>query len=586
MLAIYTRLSQEDDENNSINNQIREGKAFAKKANLPFEIYNEGEGVSGWADIKDRPVLDKLIKDIATDNITAVWFRNQNRLERNGETFHVFSSLAKQKKLRVVIGDKEVNWSDPNNFLQSKIMSAISEYQAELQSYQTKKSLLDNAREGKAFGITPYGYTTDVKGYFIINEVEAKIVKRIYSLSLEGKGTRAISEVLNNESIPTRYNIIKKGTITVKNKYTGKETTRNKSEVQWAQNTVRGILTNTLYKGERKWGNESFNLPQLRIFDTHYWQKVNDNLAKNARNRGKSVDHKYLLKGLLECSICGRNYYGRTRTNKKDNYYMCSSKRYKTSTCKNRSINIDVLESFIWESLFEGDILFTKMVITFNEEGTHERRSELKVLIKAHEKEIKKLADKENNRVQAVIDGEITKEQSQAARLRITRAEIEIKDRLRNDSKELYDLQSETRIIEEIVYDFSKDFEDPLLKQLEERYPEGKERYMKLTLENLENQGKAQLKSIATYNEKKKLLLKYVKRILIKYDYENKLFVLIVKYNLPIDNETYLIDSNYIFSYNVENEKMSDWHYDYGRRFTPLKISETIERLKGYIVIS
>ena len=63
MLAIYTRLSREDSESSSIENQLREGKSFAKDNSFnDIKIYNEGEGVSGGADIKDRPKLFNYCK--------------------------------------------------------------------------------------------------------------------------------------------------------------------------------------------------------------------------------------------------------------------------------------------------------------------------------------------------------------------------------------------------------------------------------------------------------------------------------------------------------------------------------------------
>ena len=87
MLAIYTRLSKEDSESTSIKNQLREGKSFAKDNGFnDIKIYDEGQGISGGAEIKDRPQLFKLLQDISSKIITTVWFRNQNRLERNSST--------------------------------------------------------------------------------------------------------------------------------------------------------------------------------------------------------------------------------------------------------------------------------------------------------------------------------------------------------------------------------------------------------------------------------------------------------------------------------------------------------------------
>ena len=570
MLGLYLRLSIEDEESNSIDNQLREGKEFAKKE--PFEIYNEGQGVSGRNEIKDRPELDRLLKDISTGKITAVWMRNQNRLERNSMTFHVFASLVKKQGTKVVFGDKVMDWNDPSNFLQSSILTAINSYQAELQSYQTKKSLRDNARDGKSFGITPYGYQTDDKGYFEIKEDESAIVKKIYSLSLSGMGTRSIAQQLNDENIPTRYNTIKEGTITVKNKYTGKMSTRDKSDVKWAGGTVRGIIVNTIYKGSRNWNDETFALPQLQIVDQHYWQKVQDNLKRNSNNTGKSVEHKYLLKGLLECFECGRNYYGRTRVNKKDNYYMCSSKRYKNRSCNNRSINIDVLESFIWQSLFESDTLYQKMVRTFNDGGTDQRKKELSKLIASHQKQLDNLENERKRMVQAVVKGVLKDNEVNDERKRITRAENDFSERLKKDEGELYELKNETRILEDIETDWG------YLKWVDEEMREHLKRIKKKRIRD-----KAFNPS---FNEKQRILTKYIQRITIEFDADVKIYIINVSYNLPIPDESYLMDFNYLEAFNVNLRQFVLWNKQLSRSFRPEKYFETQDQLINYFPVT
>lgn len=207
-----------------------------------------------------------------------------------------------------------------------------------------------NAKEGKAHSsIYPYGYTKDENGFLVINEDEAKVVRRIYRDSLNGIGTNKIAENLTNEGIPTRYNKIGKGFIQTVNKDTGKITKTKKSDIRWSGNTIRSIIKNTIYKGERKFGGNIYESPA--VFDPKYWDKVNNNLSKNRNNSGKKVEHKYLLKGVLECGVCDRNMYGRSRISKKDHYYMCSSKRFKHLNCGNRSINIDFFEFWLWSYL-------------------------------------------------------------------------------------------------------------------------------------------------------------------------------------------------------------------------------------------
>ena len=325
MLAIYTRLSKEDKVSTSIVNQTREGKEFALKNNLKYTIYNEGEGISGGAEIKDRPQLNRLLLDIRNGDIKAIWFRNQNRLERNSATYVIFISEAKKYNVDVYFNDKLHNFDNPSDNLLGNITSAVNQYQRDLQASQTKRTLKDNVRDGKVWSVVAYGYKSD-NGYLAIDKEEAIVVRDIFKMSLSGKGTDSIANDLNDKGVSSR-----KGKL-----FRGK--------------TIQGMIKNTIYKGKRLYSNEYYDCPN--IIEPHLWQKVNDNLKNNRNNSGKKVDHKYLLKGLLKCGECGRNYYGRKRLSGKDNSYMCSSKRYKELSCCNKRILIPFLDKLIWSQLF------------------------------------------------------------------------------------------------------------------------------------------------------------------------------------------------------------------------------------------
>ena len=374
MLAIYTRLSKEDKDSTSIQNQIREGKEFASKLNKEYKLYNEGEGISGGAEIKDRPQLLSLLQDMRSNDIDSVWFRNQNRLERNSTTYGIFISEAQKYKVDVYFNDKLLDFENPTDNLMGTISSAINQYQRDLQASQTKRTLKDNVKEGKVWSVIAYGYKSD-NGYLAIDEDESLIVKRIYDESLKGVGTRKIAELLNDEGIPTRYNKI--GT----------------KDTDWAGNTIRNIIINTIYKGERKFSGDIYDAPI--IINPVLWQQVNDNLEKNRNNSGKKVDHKYLLKGKLICSKCGRNYYGRRRVDLSDNYYMCSSKRIKNKNCGSRSINIDILDSLIWHTIIKEGVLkehiidqHSKLLNTTNDNKLITKRDRLKDQLKSINKKI------------------------------------------------------------------------------------------------------------------------------------------------------------------------------------------------------
>src|SRR5680860_738047 len=166
MLAIYTRLSVEDEASNSIANQLHEGNEFAQKHQFKDPvIYNEGMGVSGRANIIDRPKLSELIQDIEAGQITTVWVRHQNRIERNGETFHILADALKRNKVMIWYGDTKSDYNDAGDYFHSSIISAVNQYHANLTSQQIKRTLHSKAKQGKSTGNCAYGYMSDDDNY-------------------------------------------------------------------------------------------------------------------------------------------------------------------------------------------------------------------------------------------------------------------------------------------------------------------------------------------------------------------------------------------------------------------------------------
>ena len=522
MLAIYTRLSREDEDSNSINNQINEGKLFAKaKGFTEYKIYNEGEGVSGGLLIEERPVLKNLIDEIVNGKISTVWFRNQNRLERSSFTFHTFVKVIKTAKIDVYFGDKLNDYNDANTFLQSSIISALNEYNKELQGQQTRKVLKQRAIEGKAHGIMAYGYTTDEHGYLLVDEEESKIVKRIYKMSLEGTGTNKIAELLNKDEIPTRYKSKYKGTYKVNHKFNDTSKIKEKSNVTWKGGTVRNILLNTIYYGKRNFSGEVYDAPN--IVSEAYWKKVNANLKKNRNNSGQSVKHNYLLRGKITCGKCGSNYYGKTRVNKHDNYYMCSSKRYKDKNCGSRSINIDVIEDFIWQRFFADKVLKDKIIEHFANTNAEDDIKAIQADLKALEKELVKNIEKEREAVSLVINKVLTHQQAKYELDKLKSEASAIKIKIENKKEHIASLEN----IEVISSN--------MITELDE------------------------VKNKTSFDEKKILIEKYIDKIEIKthrIDKTTGYFTLLIYYKQIIEGcEGYYLDfPNYDYAIEMYNE--------------------------------
>ncbi|KEZ93530.1 hypothetical protein IL45_04780 [Nonlabens ulvanivorans] len=364
MLAIYTRLSVES-ESKSIDYQKREGIQFAKEMSLQYELYDEGAGVSGTNDITERPVLSKLISDISdtSKNISAVWMRSQDRLDRNSMVYFIFLDAVKKSNVLVYFGSKEqLDFNDPQTLLNTSILSAFNAYYAGASRKKIKRVLHDNAEKGKVWGIVPYGYRTDENQKLEIYEEESKVVELIFKLALKGWGGKRIATKLNLDKIPTRYHNYE-GTLKTKNKYTKEVSRKSKKDIVWAAKTVTDMLQNKWYVGTRTYGEKTFACPII-INDIDFY-KVQNLFKKRKNFRSFEGKHKYLLKGKLRCK-CGRNLYGRYKKHGRENYYMCSSKREATMNCGSASINIPRLDSFIIQHLFESKNLINHLEEVLN----------------------------------------------------------------------------------------------------------------------------------------------------------------------------------------------------------------------------
>ncbi|WP_053069189.1 recombinase family protein [Bizionia psychrotolerans] len=468
MLGIYCRISKEKEEgkDRSINDQKELGIQKAKELGLEYKFFID-EGYSGTLEnINDRPEFSKLIDDIQDGLITSVYAYDQSRIERNPQVRFVIKKILRENGIKLYTYNGFVDLEDDQSEMLGDIVSIMNQYYVKLTTRKVKSVLHRNAKEGKAHSsIYPYGYAKDENGYLVIDEEEAKIVKRVYSDSLNGIGMNKIAENLSAEGVLTRYNKIGKGVIKTKNKYTGEITTTKKTDITWSGNSVRGIIKNTIYKGVRNFGGKQYDSPI--IIEPDYWQTVNENLKKNRNNSGKKVSHKYLLKGVLECGVCGRNMYGRTRTNKKDNYYLCSSKRYKKLNCGNRSINIDVIEQYVWHIVLRDKDIRKERAEKSNEE------KEMKIImlkdkIESLKGELLRIDGKIKNAIKLALDFEGDKRLIQEAQnLRVE--ELDVKLNLKNAIDELdFERKSDT-LVKEFIKDIrnSESYNAPFNKRLE-----------------------------------------------------------------------------------------------------------------------
>ncbi len=513
MLAIYTRLSQEDEDSNSILNQITEGKAFAKLHKFEIvEVYNEGEGVSGSRDIKSRPVLSNLVKDIQGGKITAIWARNQNRIERSTAVYVSFVKLVKQHNVKVYFADKEVDFNDANQKLQGTIFSGMSEYLLDLQSIQIKKVLSSRAEEGKISGHICYGYMRDADGFQVPHPEKSKLVKEIFIRYSEGESVPKICDDFNKREIPPIFY-------------------RSNKSGKWSYVGLYGLLRNTTYFGDKNHGGKVYSVP--KIIDKDLFNRVQ---ARLKIGTAKSATRNfYILSGLLTCGTCGNRVAGRSFGSEGVKYYMCSKRRYGVKKCSCRIVRMHNLDNLIWDALFKDDTTYKELKRAYLEGDNSAEKNKARVDIKHFTKEI----EKQKRQIMRIKDGAVEglftiKE----GKVRVQEVESGItasKDKIAEAEARLKDLNGERKLLTEYKTDrivISK----AVLQQIIEspyNYADDDDYYFP-DLPELEANKSIIGKDV---KEKSRLIKKYVDKVIIHTIGKCK-FEIHLKFKLPIEDKT------------------------------------------------
>jgi site-specific DNA recombinase len=350
VLGIYTRVSTEEQsiKGLSLDNQESKGIELALRLGYNYKVYTDA-GISGTLSFDKRKGLNNLLNDIGDKKINAVFITDLDRLSRGGVVqTTLLKDIFKENNIRLFDINQEIDLNDINQDLLTDIKSLLAAFETKKTSIRIKQILEKSAKEGKAGGgpLMPFGYTKDENKKLVINNEEAEIVKRIYLMALEGKGTKVIATTLNNEGILT-----KRGRVVIGSAMTVRG--EKKTKFLWRDAVVYGILTNTIYKGQRRFRGNFYDSPIIIEAETF------DIIQEAIKNRNQFTDttnkYEYLLKGLIKCPVCKNRFYGHKRANGRDNAYVCGSSRYTGEFCGNNGINIDFLEEFVLKSIKDFD---------------------------------------------------------------------------------------------------------------------------------------------------------------------------------------------------------------------------------------
>lgn len=363
---IYPRVSTYDqaDRKWSLNSQIEEGvKLVTDKLGHTEEniLVIPEPGESG--DDPDRPAMNHALWCLENGIGRTIIMLHPSRLSRDSYLQSKIADRVWSAGCTIEFCEMDFNPDNAESMLMFNVQGAISQYNKAKILADSKRGRRNKVKNGQIPGIRRlYGYSFEKEFDILVsNEEEKSTYLLMVDWILNGKNgvnmsCSSIARELAKANIPAPSGDI------------------------WYQATVSRILKNFSYTGEYYYGKTeslrrrgkktiinkpkeewvAIKIPQYITEETYNCiQKRLSNLQN--KHTGRPTDN-YLLKGLIECSLCGRNYIAGSPSKNKNSttrYYTCSGKykrNYKVGTgerefCCSKSHRVDEVDKYIWEFL-------------------------------------------------------------------------------------------------------------------------------------------------------------------------------------------------------------------------------------------
>jgi hypothetical protein len=233
------------------------------------------------------------------------------------------------KGVGIFFEEEHINTLSSDGELMLSVIASFAEEELRSMSNNQKWSIQKRYREGKMNAQGMMGYKKDNYGGLEINKKQAKIIKRIFDMYINGESTEKIANQLNTEQVPTY---------------------RNK---KWTSGVINGILKNEKYKGDCRLNKFYCPSPNKKVrnngeVDSYYiednhpaivtretWDKANKIIAERSASR-KTADYtkRYLLSGLLICPHCGSTLRRKKVHNDRIEWWCSKSIREGVKACK------------------------------------------------------------------------------------------------------------------------------------------------------------------------------------------------------------------------------------------------------------
>ena len=206
--ALYERLSRDDDQtgdSNSIVNQKKYLESYAEQRGYANIRHYTDDGYSR-ANF-DRPSWTELVEKIENGEVATLIVKDMSRLGRDYLRVGLYTDiLFPEKGVRFIAISNGVDSATQQENDFTPFLNIINEWYCSDTSKKIRAVMKSKGEAGEHLCTNPpYGCMKDLdnKKRWIVDEEAAEVVRRIFSLCLEGYGPTQIAHILKEEKVIT-----------------------------------------------------------------------------------------------------------------------------------------------------------------------------------------------------------------------------------------------------------------------------------------------------------------------------------------------------------------------------------------------
>ncbi|MEG1925780.1 MAG: recombinase family protein [Ruthenibacterium sp.] len=338
-VAAYARVSCDKDTMlHSLAAQIDYYRTYiCNNADWEFAGIYADEAKTGTKD--EREQFQLLLSDCKAGKIDMVVTKSVSRFARNTVTLLTAVRMLRSLGIDVFFEEQNIYTLSAEGEVLLTLLASFAQAESLSCSDNVKWRIRSGFRKGKASTCTMLGYRL-IDGEITLIADEAELVKRIYTLYLDGCGMQKICNILNHEGVPTRLGY------------------------EWHVSSIRKILTNEKYIGDLRLQKTLITdhltkrqvpnigqLPQFYIESDHaaiierdMFEAVACKLQQRKSAAPSKPASQSVFSGKVHCGICKKNY--RRKTTPYNVVWRCSTYDAKGKQfCASKSIPETVLQT-------------------------------------------------------------------------------------------------------------------------------------------------------------------------------------------------------------------------------------------------